>query len=75
VQNQRNYLLSLDISTNQEKQQSSTLHIGTHILSENSKDNAQSPNQTGIIAHINVQIQTISKAFRVRAYPSSKPRS
>jgi hypothetical protein len=32
VQSQRNYLLSLDISTNQAKQQSRTLHIGTHIL-------------------------------------------
>jgi insecticidal toxin complex protein TccC len=28
------------------KQQSSTLHIGTHILSESNKDNTQSPNQT-----------------------------
>jgi insecticidal toxin complex protein TccC len=36
----------LDISTNQAKQQTNTLHIGTHILSENSKDNTQSPNQT-----------------------------
>jgi hypothetical protein len=32
---------ALDISINQAKQQSSTLHIGTHILSESSKDNAQ----------------------------------
>ncbi|VVH67426.1 hypothetical protein BSPLISOX_517, partial [uncultured Gammaproteobacteria bacterium] len=46
TQSQRDYLPSLDLSTNQEKQQSSTLHIGTHILSENSKDNTQSPNQT-----------------------------
>jgi hypothetical protein len=34
-------LPSLDLSSNQAKQQSSTLHIGTHILSESSKDNAQ----------------------------------
>jgi RHS repeat-associated protein len=46
TQSQRDYLPSLELSTNQEKQQSSTLHIGTHILSENSKDNTQSPNQT-----------------------------
>ncbi|VVH60032.1 Putative insecticidal toxin complex [uncultured Gammaproteobacteria bacterium] len=46
VQSQRDYLPSLDISTNQAKQQSSTLHIGTHILSESSKDNTQNPNQT-----------------------------
>jgi hypothetical protein len=37
TQSQRDYLPSLELSTNQEKQQSSTLHIGTHILSENSK--------------------------------------
>jgi insecticidal toxin complex protein TccC len=36
----------LDTSTNQAKQQTNTLHIGTYILSENSKNNTQSPNQT-----------------------------
>ncbi|SSC07285.1 RHS repeat domain-containing protein [bacterium endosymbiont of Bathymodiolus sp. 5 South] len=41
VQSQRDYLPSLDISINQAKQQSNTLHIGIHILSENSKDNTQ----------------------------------
>ncbi len=46
VQNQRDYLPLLDISTNEAKQQTSTLHIGTHILRESSKDNTQSPNQT-----------------------------
>ncbi|CAC9447743.1 insecticidal toxin complex protein [uncultured Gammaproteobacteria bacterium] len=46
VQSQRDYLPSLDLSINQAKQQSSTLHIGTHILSESSKDNAKIPNQT-----------------------------
>ncbi|VVH64884.1 hypothetical protein BSPLISOX_464, partial [uncultured Gammaproteobacteria bacterium] len=35
VQSQRDYLPLLDISTNQAKQQTTTLHIGTHILSEN----------------------------------------
>jgi insecticidal toxin complex protein TccC len=33
-------------ATNQAKQQTNTLHIGTYILSENSKNNTQSPNQT-----------------------------
>jgi insecticidal toxin complex protein TccC len=42
VQSQRDYPPSLDLSINQVKQQSSTLHIGTHILSENIKDNATS---------------------------------
>ncbi|VVH64264.1 hypothetical protein BSPLISOX_2541 [uncultured Gammaproteobacteria bacterium] len=46
VQSQRDYLPSLDLSINQAKQQNSTLHIGTHILSESSKDNTQSANQT-----------------------------
>jgi insecticidal toxin complex protein TccC len=36
----------LDLSINQAKQQTSILHIGTHILSESSKDNAQTPYQT-----------------------------
>jgi hypothetical protein len=31
VQSQRDYLPSLDLSINQAKQQTSTLHIGTHI--------------------------------------------
>jgi insecticidal toxin complex protein TccC len=43
-----NYLPLLDISTNETKQQSNTLHIGTHILSKSSKDNTQNPNQTGL---------------------------
>jgi insecticidal toxin complex protein TccC len=46
VQSQRDYLPALDLSINQTKQQSATLHIGTHILSESSKDNAQTTRQT-----------------------------
>jgi hypothetical protein len=41
TQSQIDYLPALDISINQAKQQSTTLHIGTHILSESSKDNTQ----------------------------------
>ncbi|CAC9635191.1 RHS repeat domain-containing protein [thiotrophic endosymbiont of Bathymodiolus puteoserpentis (Logatchev)] len=41
VQSLRDYLPALDISTKQAKQQTNTLHIGTHILSESSKDNTQ----------------------------------
>jgi hypothetical protein len=40
------YFRWLDLSINQAKQQTSILHIGTHILSESSKDNAQTPYQT-----------------------------
>jgi hypothetical protein len=43
TQSQRDYLPSLDLSTNQAKQQSTPLHIGTHILSESSKHNTQTP--------------------------------
>ncbi len=46
AQSQRDYLPSLDISTNEAKQQSSTLHIGAHILSESNKDNTQNSSQT-----------------------------
>jgi hypothetical protein len=42
VQSQRDYLPLLDTSTNQAKQQTNTLHIGTYILSENSKNNTVS---------------------------------
>ncbi len=38
---QRDCLPSLDLATKQAKQQSNTLHIDTHILSESSKDNTQ----------------------------------
>jgi insecticidal toxin complex protein TccC len=42
LQSQRDYLPSLDLfSINQAKQQNSTLHIGTRILSESSKNNTQ----------------------------------
>ncbi|CAC9533662.1 Putative insecticidal toxin complex [uncultured Gammaproteobacteria bacterium] len=46
AQSQRDYLPSLELSINQAKQQTSTLHIGTHIFSETSKDNIQNPVQT-----------------------------
>ncbi|CAC9640383.1 RHS repeat-associated core domain-containing protein [bacterium endosymbiont of Bathymodiolus sp. 5 South] len=54
AQSQRDYLPSLDISINQAKQQDNTLHIGTHILSENSKDNAKNFRQTRyqLISHL-----------------------
>jgi insecticidal toxin complex protein TccC len=52
VQSQRDYLPSLDLSINQAKQQTSALHIGTHIFSETSKDNTQNPAQTRY--HINI---------------------
>ncbi|VVH54936.1 hypothetical protein BSPCLSOX_1383, partial [uncultured Gammaproteobacteria bacterium] len=59
VQSQRDYLPALDISTNQTKQQSSTLHIGTHVLSENSKDNTQTPHQTRYQLNSHLQSNTL----------------
>ncbi len=59
VQSQRDYLPSLDLSTNQAKQQSTTLHISTHILSKSSKDNAQNPNQTRYQLNSHLQSNTL----------------
>ncbi|VVM27430.1 hypothetical protein BSPWISOXPB_10402 [uncultured Gammaproteobacteria bacterium] len=59
VQSQRDYLPALDISINQAKQQSATLHIGTHILSESSKDNAQTPHQTRYQLNSHLQSNTL----------------
>ena len=59
VQSQRDYLPSLDLATNQVKQQSNTLHIGTHILSESSKDNTQTPHQTRYQLNSHLQSNTL----------------
>jgi insecticidal toxin complex protein TccC len=52
VRSQRDYLPSLDLSINQAKQQSTTLHIGTHILSESSKDNTQNHTRYQLTSHL-----------------------
>jgi hypothetical protein len=59
VQSQRDYLPSLDLSINQAKQQRTTLHIGTHILSESSKDNTQVPHQTRYQLNSHLQSNTL----------------
>jgi hypothetical protein len=59
VQSQRDYLPALDLSINQTKQQSTTLHIGTHILSESSKDNAQTMYQTRYQLNSHLQSNTL----------------
>jgi RHS repeat-associated protein len=59
TQSQRNYLPALDLSINQAKQQSRTLHIGTHILSESSKDNRQTPYQTRYQLNNHLQSNTL----------------
>ncbi len=59
AQSQRDYLPSLDISINQAKQQTSALHIGTHILSETRKNNDQNPNQTRYQFNSHLQSNTL----------------
>ncbi|VVH66021.1 hypothetical protein BSPLISOX_2527 [uncultured Gammaproteobacteria bacterium] len=59
VQSQRDYLPLLDLLTNQAKQQSTALHIGTHILSESSKDNTQTPHQTRYQLNSHLQSNTL----------------
>jgi hypothetical protein len=56
AQSQRKYLPLLDLSTKQEKQQASTLHIGTHILS---KDNTQGSSQTRYQLNSHLQSNTL----------------
>jgi insecticidal toxin complex protein TccC len=51
-------LVTLDLLTNQAKQQSTALHIGTHILSESSKDNTQTPHQTRYQLNSHLQSNT-----------------
>ncbi|MBA5248707.1 MAG: RHS repeat-associated core domain-containing protein, partial [Gammaproteobacteria bacterium] len=65
IQSQRDYLPSLDILTNKDKQQTNTLHIGTHILSETTKNNPQTRYQLSSHLHsntleLNDKAQTIS---------------
>jgi hypothetical protein len=51
------------IGRRQTKQQSSTLHIGTHILSKSSKDNTQNPNQTHYQLTSHLQSNTLIVRF------------
>jgi hypothetical protein len=48
------------------KQQSNTLHIGTHILNESSKDNTQSPNQTRYQLNSHLQSNTLELDDKAR---------
>ncbi|VVH65867.1 hypothetical protein BSPLISOX_2069, partial [uncultured Gammaproteobacteria bacterium] len=67
AQSQRDYLPLLDISTNEAKQQSNTLHIGSHILSENNKDNTQSSNQTHYQLTSHLQSNTLELNDKAQA--------
>jgi hypothetical protein len=69
TQSQRDYLPSLDLSTNQAKQQSTTQHIGTHILSESNKDNAQTHYQLN--SHLQSNILELNDKAQTLSYESA----
>jgi hypothetical protein len=60
----------LDLSTKQEKQQASTLHIGTHILS---KDNTQGSSQTRYQLNSHLQSNTLELDDKAQTQPSTTP--
>ena len=69
VQSQRDYLPALDLSINQAKQQSRTLHIGTHILSESSKDNTQTRYQlTSHLQSNTLELDDKAQTFSYKHY-------
>ncbi|CAB5497885.1 Putative toxin subunit [Bathymodiolus thermophilus thioautotrophic gill symbiont] len=67
IQSQRNYLPSLDISTNQ----TNTLHIGTHILSEQTKDSAQTRYQ--LSSHLQTNALELNDQAQVISYEHYYP--
>ena len=75
VQSQRDYLPSLDLSINQAKQQTSALHIGTHIFSETSKDNTQNPAQTRyqLASHLQSNTLELNDKAKILSYEHYYP--
>ncbi|CAB5499818.1 RHS repeat domain-containing protein [Bathymodiolus thermophilus thioautotrophic gill symbiont] len=71
IQSQRNYLPSLDISTNKAKQQTNTLHIGTHILSETSENNTQTRYQ--LSSHLKTNTLELNDQAQIISYESYSP--
>ncbi|AYQ56386.1 hypothetical protein MS2017_0653 [Bathymodiolus thermophilus thioautotrophic gill symbiont] len=71
IQSQRNYLPSLDISTNKAKQQTNTLHIGTHILSETSENNTQTRYQ--LSSHLKANTLELNDQAQVVSYECYYP--
>ncbi|CAB5497881.1 hypothetical protein THERMOT_766 [Bathymodiolus thermophilus thioautotrophic gill symbiont] len=67
IQSQRNYLPSLDISTNQ----TNTLHIGTHILSEQTKDSAQTRYQ--LSSHLQTNTLELNDQAQIISYEHCYP--
>ena len=73
VQNQRDYLPSLDISTNRAKQQNNTLHISTHILSESSKDNTQNHTRYQLTSHLQSNTLELDNKAQTLSYEHYYP--
>ncbi|AYQ56383.1 hypothetical protein MS2017_0650 [Bathymodiolus thermophilus thioautotrophic gill symbiont] len=71
IQSQRNYLPSLDISTNKAKQQTNTLHIGTHILIETSENNTQTRYQ--LSSHLKANTLEFNDQAQIISYESYSP--
>ncbi|OJA02946.1 hypothetical protein BGC33_00910, partial [Bathymodiolus thermophilus thioautotrophic gill symbiont] len=71
IQSQRNYLPSLDTSTNKAKQQTNTLHIGTHILIETSENNTQTRYQ--LSSHLKANTLELNDQAQVVSYECYYP--
>ncbi|MBA5249016.1 MAG: RHS repeat-associated core domain-containing protein [Gammaproteobacteria bacterium] len=71
IHSQKSYLPSLDISSNETKQTTSTLHIGTHILSEISKDNTQTRYQ--LASHLQSNTLELSDKAEIISYEHYYP--
>jgi len=71
VQSQKNYLPSLDILTNINNPQINTLHIGTHILSEQTKDNTQTRYQ--LSSHLQTNTLELNDQAKIISYEHYYP--
>ncbi|SGZ99442.1 insecticidal toxin complex protein [Bathymodiolus thermophilus thioautotrophic gill symbiont] len=71
AQSQKIYLPSLDILTNINNPQINTLHIGTHILSEQTKDSAQTRYQ--LSSHLQTNTLELNDQAKIISYEHYYP--
>ncbi|CAB5496568.1 RHS repeat-associated core domain-containing protein [Bathymodiolus thermophilus thioautotrophic gill symbiont] len=71
VQNQKTYFPSLDILTNINNPQINTLHIGTHILSEHTKDSTQTRYQ--LSSHLKTNTLEFNDQAQIISYEHHYP--
>jgi len=71
AQSQKTYLPSLDILTNINNPQINTLHIGTHILSEQTKDSAQTRYQ--LSSHLQTNTLELNDQAKIISYEHYYP--